>query len=80
VPMLSRGFSEEWASHSHRMMSIYYVSRLHDNTSASTSEVAWHGTGFVHCLAMTPVPCMKTLWSHWTPSSAPLEGLDSDIA
>ena len=49
--MLSRGFSEEWAAHSHRMMSIYYVSRLHDNTSASTSAVARHSTGFVHCLA-----------------------------
>ena len=78
--MLSKGFSEEWASHSHCMMSVYYVSRLHDNTSASTSEVARHSTGFVHYLAMTPVPCMKTLWSHWTPSSDPLEGLDSDIA
>ena len=34
VPMLSKGVSEERASHSHRLMRVYYVSVLHGDTSA----------------------------------------------
>ena len=88
VPMLLRGFSKEQASYLHCRMSVYCVPVLHGNTmhtnaqvaplGTGTSEAAWYGAGFVHCLIMImiPVPCMR---SHWTPSSTPSGG-NSDIA
>ena len=83
--MLSKGFSEEWASHLHCMMSpttsVYYMITLviTQPHGTGTGEVTWPGTGSVHCLAMEPVLCMRAPWSHCMPCSTPMGG-DSDIA